>query len=54
MFTRLFVGNLSFQATAENVRERFQPAGTVGAVRSVRSANPARPGLRAADLPRAR
>ena len=30
MFTRLFIGNLSFQATAEDVRELFQHAGTVG------------------------
>jgi len=51
MLPRLFVGNLSFQATAEEVRERFQQAGTVGAVRSVRSANPALPGLRAAGSP---
>jgi RNA recognition motif-containing protein len=35
MFTRLFVGNLSFQATEEDVRELFQHAGTVGSVRIV-------------------
>ena len=35
MFTRLFIGNLSFQATAEDVRELFQHAGTVGAVRII-------------------
>jgi RNA recognition motif-containing protein len=35
MFTRLFVGNLSFQATEEDVRELFQHAGTLGSVRIV-------------------
>jgi len=35
MFTSLFVGNLSFQATEEDVRELFQHAGTVGAVRII-------------------
>ncbi len=35
MFTSLFVGNLSFQATEEDVRELFQHAGTLGAVRIV-------------------
>lgn len=32
MFTKLFVRNLSFQATEENVRELFQHAGTLGSV----------------------
>ena len=32
MFTRLFVGNLSFQATEDDVRELFQHAGTLGSV----------------------
>ena len=35
MFTKLFVGNLSFQATEEDVRELFQHAGPVGSVRIV-------------------
>ncbi len=35
MFTRLFVGNLSFQATEEDVWELFQHAGTLGSVRIV-------------------
>ena len=35
MFTRLFVGNLSLQATEEDVRELFQHAGTLGSVRIV-------------------
>jgi cold-inducible RNA-binding protein len=35
MFTSLFVGNLSFQATEEDVRELFQHAGTLGSVRIV-------------------
>lgn len=35
MFTKLFVGNLSFQATEEDVRELFQHAGTLGSVRIV-------------------
>ena len=39
MFTRLFVGNLSFQATEEDVRELFQHAGTLGSVRIVTMLN---------------
>jgi len=35
MFTKLFVGNLSFQATEEDVRELFQHGGTLGSVRIV-------------------
>jgi RNA recognition motif-containing protein len=35
MFTSLFVGNLSFQATEEDVRVLFQHAGTLGSVRIV-------------------
>ncbi len=35
MIVKLFVGNLSFQATQEDVRELFQHAGPVGSVRIV-------------------
>jgi len=35
MPTKLFVGNLSFQATEEDLRELFQQAGTVESVRIV-------------------
>ena len=35
MIVKLFVGNLSFQATEEDVRELFQHAGPVGSVRIV-------------------
>ena len=35
MFTKLFVGNLSFQATEEDVRELVQHAGTLGSVHIV-------------------
>jgi RNA recognition motif-containing protein len=35
MVARLFVGNLSFQATEEDVLELFQNAGPVGSVRIV-------------------
>jgi len=35
MPTKLFIGNLSFQATEEDLRELFQQAGTVESVRIV-------------------
>ena len=35
MPAKLFVGNLSFQATEEDLRELFQQAGTVESVRIV-------------------
>src|SRR5574342_535064 len=35
MASKLFVGNLSFQATEEDLRELFQQAGTVESVRIV-------------------
>jgi RNA recognition motif-containing protein len=35
MPSKLFVGNLSFQATEEDLRELFQQAGTVESVRIV-------------------
>jgi RNA recognition motif-containing protein len=55
LLTRLFIGNLSFQATAEDVRELFQHAGTVGAVRIItdqftgRSCSGALPDIRSAS-----
>ena len=38
MPAKLFVGNLSFQATEEDLRELFQQAGTVESVRIVTKA----------------
>ena len=35
MAAKLFVGNLSYQATEEDIRELFQQAGTVESVRIV-------------------
>lgn len=35
MASKLFVGNLSFQATEEDLRELFQQAGTVDSVRII-------------------
>ena len=35
MAAKLFVGNLSFQATEEDLRELFQQAGTVETVRII-------------------
>ncbi len=35
MAAKLFVGNLSFQATEEDLRELFQQAGTVESVRII-------------------
>ena len=35
MSAKLFVGNLSYQATEEDLRELFQQAGTVESVRII-------------------
>ena len=50
MAAKLFVGNLSFQATEEDLRELFAQAGNVETVRIITDQFTGRAGLRLVEM----